>query len=186
MHKGKVADPQPMSLLSAYMEAATESPMGSTRQRPWKDVAGRAIPVESATFDTMATYSMEPPATLECTVGNDERGNTQSFQRGVNQRHDRTTQEPWAVAQGSHPEFDRGFGESPLTASSYHTMSRAYDRDTWRMYQRIKASRMGSEGDLIDLVRESSNQIQSEVQENQETSIPYLEAESTAIFELDL
>lgn len=33
------------------------------------------------------------------------------------------------------------FGTSPLTASSYHTMQLEYDRDTWRMFNRIQCAR---------------------------------------------
>jgi len=35
-------------------------------------------------------------------------------------------------------------GVSPLTASSLHVMKREYDRDTWRMYNRIHAARSAS------------------------------------------
>ena len=34
------------------------------------------------------------------------------------------------------------FSVSPLTSSSYHTMERFYDQDTWRMHNRIAASRI--------------------------------------------
>jgi hypothetical protein len=51
-----------------------------------------------------------------------------------------------ATCQHLEEGLDRGcyfldLSVSPLTSSSYHTMERYYDQDTWRMYNRIAASR---------------------------------------------
>jgi hypothetical protein len=82
---------------------------------------------------------------------------------------------------------------SPLTDSSPQVMERAYDRDTWRMYERIQSARSStssrSGGGTLSDTKERGHclsTIQSHGDDSSYSSLSEHHNESDTMFELDL
>jgi hypothetical protein len=83
---------------------------------------------------------------------------------------------------------------SPLTDSSPRVMEREYDRDTWRMYERIQSARSSSSsrsgGTLPDSIRGPLSTIQSDIDDScssySEDPFSVIGVDHDMMFELDL
>ena len=93
-----------------------------------------------------------------------------------------------------HKSLSSDFEASPLTACSYQTMQQEYDRDTWRMYERIQSARTSQE-QRVSFVEDRAVLVQSvnpnDIDEYYYEDDPPLltevdDDESEGIFEFDL
>lgn len=91
-------------------------------------------------FDSTLT-STEPPASVDDYVVCDAR------------RMEARDAHCGSAARVSISPTSFALGASPLTASCLYVMQREYDRDTWRMYNRIQSARAVQEQGTVNLIR---------------------------------
>jgi hypothetical protein len=80
---------------------------------------------------------------------------------------------------------------SPLTASSFHVMERAYDNDTWRMFNRIASSRIQKPSIIVENAHEAQQSENRKAQHFSAEGEVYLDEDShdekdCGIFDLDM
>ena len=91
------------------------------------------------------------------------------------------------ISPGNSPRRSSPTCEHPLTA---HSMQEEYNRDTWRMYQRIQAARLQSE-QIIACVEEaveetSALDLLEDVDTHTHAAVAQLDDFEEGVFEIDL
>ena len=168
---------QTMSLLSMYLSGGTDSSKGVAilRSPVWRPDTKHAEDLDNS------SETSEPPESLyyskcgETTYDYDQIRNLRTSSP-VSPVHD--------------------LAGSPLTSCSYQTLTKEYNMDTWRMYERIQAARLQGDKGLFSLVQEAVDQItydSSGDDGNQESIYPISEqllsgplSEADDIFELEM
>ncbi len=168
---------QSMSLLSAYLSGGTERNMGLSIGRSPSFLKSDSIQESSCD----ASETSEPPESLRCSDGTP--------------LHDKQRIRHLSTSSIS-PIHD--LAASPLTSCSYKTLTKEYNMDTWRMYERIQTARSHSDKDLLSIVQEAVGRMEYDSTGDEGTddsadisSIAYDNAvesppEAEDIFELDL
>eukprot|EP00429_Kryptoperidinium_foliaceum_P119270 CAMPEP_0176293004 /NCGR_PEP_ID=MMETSP0121_2-20121125/56379_1 /TAXON_ID=160619 /ORGANISM="Kryptoperidinium foliaceum, Strain CCMP 1326" /LENGTH=172 /DNA_ID=CAMNT_0017633941 /DNA_START=38 /DNA_END=553 /DNA_ORIENTATION=- len=134
-----------ISLLSAYLSSTTEMPKESTSRR----LPQRRLDSTGTVVDDRGCHpskASEPPKSL---------GNSGNVVPGLKLSTTRGTRNQRATALS--PSHD--LASSPLSSRPFQTLTKEYDMDTWRMYQRIQAARNHSDKDFLSLVQQTVDRI---------------------------
>jgi hypothetical protein len=99
--------------------------------------------------------------------------------------------EPFTISPCGSPgrnSLSHDLEASPLIACSYQTMQQEYDRDTWRMYERIQSARESHEQQPISFIEDTVQSVNlNDFDDDDEDPFTEQETddESEGIFEFD-
>jgi hypothetical protein len=123
------------------------------------------------------------------TPGTEEKGVSDMQSESLNSQLQCMRLDPSTISPcGSpgHKPLSPDLATSSATACSYQTMEQAYDRDTWRMYERIQSARPSHE-QRISFIEDTVQSVNLNDFDDDDEDRPFAEAdnESEGIFEFD-
>lgn len=157
MNKSPIRHSPNMSLLSACLTTATtEMPNGLTirRRLPPKRLDSPGLFDPDRSFDPADDEALEPPESLSYSKSMVAGG---SGRLPFDLPETATIRRRNAVSLSPSKKHD--LASSPLSSRPYQTLTKEYDMDTWRMYQRIQTARANSQDKVLSLVQQTVNRI---------------------------